>query len=97
MEKILLREEQIKREGKLMIPLVENYNSLYFHILTKSYDTSYYPKWGKELIQICEKKNCDVYYLIYGTKTIYVYPDKIIEDWFMDNIDKFFTYKKRDE
>lgn len=97
MEKILLREEQIKREGTLMIPLVDNYNSLYFHRLTKNFDKSYYSKWGKELIQICEKKNCDVYYILNGIYKIYVYPDKIIEDWFMDNIDKFLTYKKRDE
>jgi hypothetical protein len=82
MNAIELNENQITRVGRYPAPNVPNYNSLFFHHLTKGNDTSTLYDWGNELTRICEEQKNTYYYFFndFGTK-INVYPNEVIENW----------------
>lgn len=82
MKAIKLEQHQIIRIGKYPAPKVDGYNSLFFHPLTKGYDTETYIEWGKILSRMCEDCDFTYYYFYndYDTK-INVYPNELIKDW----------------
>lgn len=97
MAKIPLRDEQQKREGNLIRPIVEGHNSVYFHALTQDFHQSYYREWGKQLTRICEEENISYYYIETGKMDIGVYPDEVFEKWFKANINSISSARKRGE
>lgn len=97
MERIQLRDDQLKMEGSLIRPIVDGFNSVYFHALTQGYHQSLYQEWGKQLTKICEEENISFYFFERGTMKIGVYPDEVFEKWFKANIDSISNSRKRGE
>lgn len=82
MDKILLREDQLRHEGDYIYSTLENHSSFFQHDLTKSYPPSNYNSWSQKLKILCDKKNVQVYYFIRGRTEINVYPNSWLERWF---------------
>ncbi len=95
MEAIELKKDQIERNGKLLIPKLKDHNSLYFHPLTKIYDSILYRGWGLQLTNICKRTNTQYYFVKIGNRKIHIYPNSIIEKWFQENEPKILNAKKK--
>lgn len=94
MEPIELKKDEIEKNGTLLVPKLKDHNSLYFHPLTKIYDSSHYPTWGYLLYLFCKKGNIQYYFLKNKNRKINVYPNSALEEWFKINEQRFSNAKK---
>lgn len=82
MNAIQLESSQIKRKGKYPAPNIPNYNSLFFHPLTKHGNSKELENWGYELTVICNNEGITYFYFYNDfNKKINVYPNETIEKW----------------
>ncbi len=95
MEPIELKIDQFKKDKNLLIPMLKDHNTLYFHPLTKDYDSLNYRPWGYSITSICKKNNIQYYFFKTGDRKVNIYPNSIIEEWYFKNEQKIISAKKK--